>query len=300
MKEKKPMSNEKIAMTVSSVTMAGNILLAAGKFIIGLLAHSEALVSDAIHSASDVFSTVIVMIGIKISAKAPDDDHPYGHDRFECACGIILSILLSLTGIGIGYSAIQHITDPSYVFVIPGIAALVAAVFSIVTKELMFRYTINAAKKIKSTALSADAWHHRSDALSSIGSFIGILGARLGYPKLDAIASIVICLFILKAAYDICKDSFDKLLDTACDAETIEKMRQVITAFEGVHGIDVINTRMFASRIYIDVEIAADGNITLFKAHEIAENVHNAIENNFTDVKHCMVHVNPCPCTKEV
>lgn len=139
----------------------------------------------------------------------------------------------------------------------------------------------------------ADAWHHRSDALSSIGAFVGILGARLGFPILDPIASVGICLFILKAAYDIFKDATDKMVDKSCDEQTEESIKEVIASQIGVDGIDVVRTRLFGARMYVDVEIQADGSKTLNETHDIAEHVHHAIEQNFPTVKHCMVHVNP-------
>ena len=177
---------------------------------------------------------------------------------------------------------------------IPGSLALVAASISIIVKEGMFWYTKKAAVKINSSALLADAWHHRSDALSSIGSFVGILGARLGYPILDPLASVIICVMIVYAAYDIFKDAIDKMVDRSCDEATINTMAALIEAQQGVDHIDVLQTRKFGSRIYVDVEISADDNLTLLESHTIAENIHKAIENNFSEVKHCMVHINPC------
>ena len=170
---------------------------------------------------------------------------------------------------------------------------LIAAVVSIVVKEWMFWYTRGAAKKINSGALMADAWHHRSDALSSIGAFVGIFGARLGYPILDPIASIVICFMIAKASIDIFRDAIDKMVDHSCDAKTEEFMKREILKVPGVRRVDLLKTRLFGSKMYVDIEIAADGNISLCDAHDIAENVHHTIENKFKDVKHCMVHVNP-------
>ena len=139
----------------------------------------------------------------------------------------------------------------------------------------------------------ADAWHHRSDALSSVGAFIGILGARMGYPILDPIASVVICIFIGKAAYDIFKDAVDKMVDKSCDEKTIQKMREVIASQTGVENIDLLQTRLFGAKIYVDIEIAADKTLSLENAHEIAQRVHDAVEKNFPLVKQCMVHVNP-------
>lgn len=284
--------NERLAMRVSANSMAVNILLSVFKLFAGVAAHSGAMVSDAVHSASDVFSTVVVMIGIKISGKDSDEEHPYGHERFECVAAILLSVVLCITGIGIGITGIEHIKE-SRQLAAPGLLAMAAAVISIAVKEGMYWYTRIAAKKINSSALMADAWHHRSDALSSVGSLVGIAGARLGYPVCDSIASIVICVFIVKASYDIFKDSVDKMTDKACNREQVEAMRQVILGEEGVLGIDKLQTRLFGSKVYVDIEICADSSKSLTEAHKIAERVHDEIERQFGDVKHCMVHVNP-------
>lgn len=290
----KTKTNEQIAMTVSVNSIAVNLLLSVFKLAAGFLAGSSAMVSDGIHSASDVFSTFIVIIGVRISGKASDEDHPYGHDRFECVASIILAILLGLTGVGIGMSGIEKLTGGNYgELAVPGMMALAAAVISIVVKEIMYWYTRNAAKKINSGALMADAWHHRSDALSSIGSFIGIFGARMGFPVLDPLASVVICIFIIKAAVDIFRDAISKMTDKSCDDETVSKMNACILRVQGVQGVDLLKTRTFGSRIYVDIEISADGDMKLREAHAIAEDVHHTIEKEFPLVKHCMVHVNP-------
>ncbi|MCI7182218.1 MAG: cation diffusion facilitator family transporter [Schaedlerella sp.] len=288
-------SNETtIAMKVSAVSIIINLLLSVFKLAAGLLAHSGAMVSDAVHSASDVFSTIIVIIGVQIAGRHSDEDHPYGHERLECVASIVLAIILFATGLGIGSEGVSNILSGHYdALEIPGKLALAAAVISIITKEWMYWYTRNAAKKINSGALMADAWHHRSDALSSVGAFIGILGSRLGFPVMDSIASVVICLFIIKAAFDIFKDAMDKMVDKACDPEVVDEMRAVIEANPGVIRLDDIRTRIFASKIYVDIEIAADGNLLLKDAHCIAEEVHDKIEESFPQVKHCMVHVNP-------
>ncbi|WP_304507538.1 cation diffusion facilitator family transporter [Anaerotignum sp.] len=286
--------NEKIVMKVSVNSLIVNVLLSIGKVVAGVMASSGAMVSDGIHSASDVFSTFIVMIGFKLSAKESDEKHQYGHERIECVAALLLAVILCATGIAIGYGGVQKIIHASELnLAMPGILALVAAIVSIFVKEGMYWYTRDAAKKVNSGALMADAWHHRSDAMSSIGSMVGIIGARLGYPICDPLASVIICVFIVKAAYDIFKDAINKMLDTACDNETVEKMRKVIEGQAGVMGIDQLQTRLFGARIYVDVEIVADGEITLSEAHEIAEQVHEEIEKHFEDVKHCMVHVNP-------
>ena len=284
---------EKVAIRVSLVSVVWNLVLSVFKLIAGLVAHSGAMISDAVHSASDVFSSIIVMIGVRISGKASDKDHPYGHERMECVAAIVLATVLAGTGLGIGYAAVQNLLHGEYATEMPGILALIAAVVSIVVKEWMFWYTRGAAKKINSGALMADAWHHRSDAMSSVGAFVGIFGARMGYPILDPIASVVICLLIGKASIDIFRDAVDKMVDRSCDRQTEESIRRTVLAVEGVKRVDLLQTRLFGSKIYVDLEIAADGTQTLDEAHQIAEHVHYAIEHTFPDVKHCMVHVNP-------
>lgn len=283
-----------IANKVSAVSIVGNIVLALGKLAAGIVANSNAMISDAIHSASDVFSTIVVLIGIRLSAKEADENHPYGHERLECVAAILLSMVLFITGAGIGIEAIKTIftNHPSGIQV-PGMLALVAAVVSIIGKEAMFQYTKYYANKIDSGALLADAWHHRSDALSSVGALVGIAGARMGYPIMDSFASLVIFFFIGKAAYDIFRDAVDKMVDHSCDEETEKQICDTALENELVEKIDLLQTRIFGNKIYVDIEIGVDGEYTLKKAHKIAEDVHNKIEERFPKIKHIMVHVNP-------
>ena len=284
---------EKTAMKVSIISIIANVVLAAFKLVAGVFAHSGAMISDAIHSASDVFSTFVVMIGIKIASKEPDEEHPYGHERMECVAAIILATILCITGLGIGKNALSNITGNSGEMAVPGVLALIAAIVSIIVKEAMFWYTRHYAKKIDSGALMADAWHHRSDALSSIGAFIGIIFARMGHVMMDSIACLVICVFIVKAAYDIFKDAVDKMVDKSCSIEVEDEIRAIVLAEDGVRGIDSLSTRLFGNKMYVDLEIRADGEKTLNETHEIAEAVHDSIEARFEKVKHIMVHVNP-------
>ena len=285
---------QKIANKVSFLTILANTGLSLLKLLAGILAHSSAMISDAIHSASDVFSTVVVIIGIRLASKEPDREHPYGHERLECVAAIVLAIVLLITGLGIGADALGKIMKGNYDNLqTPGVPALIAAILSIAVKEGMYWYTRFYAIKIDSSALMADAWHHRSDAFSSIGALIGIAGARLGYPIMDSVASLVIFLFIVKAAYDIFKDALDKMVDHSCDEETEKAIYACVMKNEKVLGIDLLQTRIFGNKIYVDVEIAADGSYTLREAHTIAEAVHEDIEKNFPKVKHIMIHVNP-------
>ena len=291
---KKEEEFERVAMRVSAVSIIANFALTVFKLSAGILAHSGAIISDAIHSASDVFSTIVVIIGIRISRKESDKNHPYGHERLECVAAIVLATILAFTGLGIGYSALRQIAGGDYAnLTVPGRLALVAAAVSILVKEAMYQYTKINARRIDSGALMADAWHHRSDALSSVGALIGIGGARLGFPILDPVASVVICVVIEKAAYEIFMEAVDKMVDKACDEETEAALRECAATQEGVLGVDLLHTRVFGNKIYVDIEICADGEETLRRAHETAERVHDSIEKNFPKVKHIMVHVNP-------
>lgn len=283
-----------VANRVSLFTIIGNVVLSVIKLLAGIIAHSSAMISDAVHSASDVFSTFVVIIGIKLASKKPDKEHPYGHERMECVAAIVLAMVLFITGLGIGLEAVKNIIHGNYGDLqVPGVLALIAAIVSIVSKEAMYWYTRYYAKKIDSSALMADAWHHRSDAFSSIGALIGIGTSRLGYPVMDSIASLVIFVFIVKAAFDIFKDAIDKMVDHSCDEEIEKQIYECVMKNENVLGIDLLQTRVFGNKIYVDVEIQADASYTLQKAHDIAEAVHDDIEESFPKVKHIMVHVNP-------
>ena len=282
-------------MRVSRNSIYGNLLISIAKFLAGVIGHSSAMISDAIHSASDVFSTIVVMIGVKIGGKESDKNHQYGHERLESVASLILALTLAVTGCGIGYGGLKTIIAGSEgaSIQVPTALPLAAAILSIVAKEGMYWYTMRAAVQINSGALKADAWHHRSDALSSVGSLVGIGGAMLGYPILDPIASVVICVFILKAAFDIFRDAIGKMTDEACDDCMVEAMKALVVRQQGVLALDDIKTRMFGNKAYVDIEIAVDGNLLLQEAHNIAEKVHDEVEHNFPEVKHCMVHVNP-------
>lgn len=285
-------NNEKIAIKVSVISIILNCLLTLIKFISGVISKSSAMISDSVHSLSDVLSTFVVIIGVKISNKKADSDHPYGHERIECVSAIILSGMLFIIGALIGINGIKNVTNSSNL-VMPGVLALIASIISIISKEAMYQYTIRVSKKINSAALKADAWHHRSDALSSIGSFIGILGSRLGFKIFDPLASVIISLCIIKVSIDIFKDAIDKMVDKSCDKEVIDKVISVIEKNESVKNIDDIKTRQFGNKAYVDVEISVDENLLLKDAHKIAEEIHDSVENEINIVKHCMVHVNP-------
>ena len=282
------------AMHVSKVSIAVNVVLTCGKLAAGILGRSHAMISDAVHSASDVFSTLIVMAGVSMSARQSDKEHPYGHERLECVAALFLAVILCATGLGIGFGAVREVVSGEVKdAAIPGLMALAAAIVSIVVKEWMYRYTIKAADSIHSSALKADAWHHRSDALSSVGAFVGICGARMGFAFMDPAASIVICIFICKASLDVLRDALDKMVDKACDEETAQAIRRTALTPPGVVRIDGLKTRLFGPRMYVDIEIAVDGRLNLQQAHTISREVHDMVEEQFPQVKHCAVQINP-------
>lgn len=278
---------------MSLMGILGNVALAAFKLTAGIIGKSGAMVSDAAHSLSDVVATLIAYIGVRLSRQEEDANHPYGHERLECVASLILSLILAGTGIGVGYSGIRKLFLVHETPEIPTLLPLIAAVVSIVVKEGMFRYTMHYARKLDSSAFKADAWHHRSDAMSSVGAFAGIGLARLGFPIMDPVAGLVIAVLILKVAFDIFKDAIAKMLDTSVGKDFERSVRKFIEEQPDVRHIDVLRTRQFGNRIYVDLEIAVRRDMSLVEAHNIAENVHRNVEKEFPNVKHIMIHVNP-------
>ncbi len=287
-------NNKKIIYKVSINTVIVNFVLTIIKLIAGIVGHSVAMISDAIHSGSDVLSTFVVMIGAKLSSKKADEKHPYGHEKIECIAAIILALMLLVTAITIGVYGVNIIKNIlNGEIVIPSAIAAISAVLSIIVKEWMYQYTRKAAKKINSTSLYADAWHHRSDALSSIGSLIGIIGAMCGFPLLDPIASLVICFIIVKVAYDILKTSLAQIIDTAAPEQVENQIRDIIFSYNDVKNIDMLKTRLFGNRIYVDIEIEMDQNMSFNEVHDITHKLHDDIESSNALIKHCMIHANP-------
>ena len=285
------MENIKIARKVTLVSIVGNVILSIIKIIAGFIGNSSAMVADGIHSVSDIFTSVIAFLGVKFSAKDEDDDHQYGHEKIELVVSKILALILFGTGAVVANNAIQVIIKGTYVK--PGYIAIYAAILSIGFKEWMYHYTMKGANEIGSNSLKVDAWHHRTDSLSSVAALIGITGAIFGYGILEPIASVVIAVFIGKVAVDIYIDSVKGLIDTSASEEVKEKIKSVVYDVDGVLAIDLLKTRLHGNKIYVDIEIAANGKLTLNQSHEIAKKVHDSVENNIEEVKHCMVHCNP-------
>ena len=285
------MENYGLAVKVSIVTIVANVILALFKIVAGIIGQSSAMLADGAHTLSDVLTTIVVLIGLKIASKEADEEHPYGHEKYESVFAKILSILLLLTGAFIGYESIKVLVSGE--FAEPKKIALIAALMSIIVKEIMYWYTIKAAKKIKSISMEADAWHHRSDAFSSIGTFAGILGARLGIPALDPIAGIIVSIFVIKVGVDLYLKSVKELVDESADDKTIKKIIEKTESVEGVRGIGSLKTRIFGNKIYVDIEILVDAFISVKEGHDISEKVHDKLEEEIDHIKHCMVHIEP-------
>ena len=281
----------KEGMRISTITIVGNLLLGLGKIIAGNVGKSGAMLADGVHTLSDVISTLAVMLGLKMSKKPEDESHPYGHEKIEPVIAKLLASLLFLTALGIGYKGVKTIIIGD--FIKPGNVAIIAALVSIGIKEWMYWFTIKGAKRMESAALMADAWHHRSDALSSVGALIGITGAKLGLLILDPIAAVVGCAFIVKVAADIYLHAIKQLIDTSADDATIQKIREQIIETDGVITLDDLKTRVHASRIYVDIEIGVNSQMSVRDSHHIAERVHDNVEQFCEGIKHCTVHVNP-------
>lgn len=287
------MEEQKIINKVTRVGVLGNVALAAFKLLAGIIGHSSAMVSDAAHSLSDIVATAIAYIGVRLSKQEKDDEHPYGHERMECVASLILSLILAGAGAAIGIAGIRKMFFSEAELQAPTMLPLIAAVISILVKEGMYRYTMHYARKIDSSAFKADAWHHRSDALSSVGALAGIGLARLGFPMMDPIASLLICAVIIKVAADIFIDSISKMLDTSAGTDFDQSILQFVEEQPDVRHVDVLQSRQFGNKVYVDLEITVQRDISLVAAHDIAESVHREVEERFPNIKHVMIHVNP-------
>lgn len=285
----------KIGQKVIWLTIVLNIILAIGKIIIGIVANSSAILADGIHTVSDVGSSLGLIVGLFIANKPEDMEHQYGHEKAESIAAFLLSILLIAVGINIGYSSIKLVIVGNTVA--PGIPAVWAAAISIFIKEIQFRISIRAGKRINSSALIADAWHHRSDALSSIAALLGIIGARMGYLFLDPLAGLIVSIIVIKVGVEIFLKGYNELMDVSIEEEKIENLIEKIISHKDVKTINDIKARRHGSKVFVDIEIAVDPNITVAQGHGIAEDVEKIVFKNIDRVKDVLVHVNPCSST---
>ena len=276
------------ANKVTIISILWNIVLAIIKILAGIIGKSNAMIADGAHSASDIISSVGVLIGNKIASIPKDKGHNYGHEKAET----LLAILLVILSIKIGYNGVYSLFHLNEVQ-IPTTFPLVVSVISILIKEYQYRITIKVAKKTNSPALKADAWHHRSDALSSVAAFIGIGGAILGFKSLDSIASIVVALFIAKVGIEILIGSANELMDISIDEEKEKEIKTIVDEVEGIKSLREIRTRKYGAMAYVDLVICVDKDISVFEGHRIASDLENLILKKMKFIKGVTVHVEP-------
>jgi len=286
----------KIIQKTSIWTMFLNLFLMLMKIAAGIIGRSTAIISDALNSAGDVGTAFVVLITGKFSRKADDEDHQYGHEKYESMVSVFLGVALIVTVLEIAKTAVSQIYGYFFEGLTiekPGFVALFAAVATIVIKETMYQFTKRSAKKANSPSLNAMAWDHRSDELSALGVIIGIGGAMLGIVVLEPIASLIICFFILNVAFRIIKVGFSQVVDQAADASVIEAIKEIVSLDPDIKSLDDLKTRIFGAKLYVDMEIAVTPTLSVKNGHAIAERLHDAIEELVPNVKHCMIHVNP-------
>ena len=291
-------TREKSIFRVTWIGSIVNFLLLVFKFIAGFLGHSSALVADAVHSLSDFATDIIVIVFVKISGKPEDDDHRYGHGKYETLATALIGVALFAVGIGLLVSGATKVADviKGVVLPAPSMIALVAAAVSIVAKEILYRYTVRVGKNLNSQAVVANAWHHRSDAFSSIGTLIGIGGAILLGEKwriLDPLAAIVVSAFIIKVAADLLKPCVDELLERSLPAETEKRILDIIASFPEVSSPHHLRTRRIGNHIAIEVHLRMDGKTSLEDAHTVATNVERQLKSEFGPDTHIGIHMEP-------
>lgn len=291
-------SEYKEKQNISLLNTVFNILLAAAKFITGILYKSGAVLSDGVNSLTDALTNIIIIVGTKLAHAPPDDDHNYGHEKIESIISLLLGLAMFFVGGALIYNAAETLITRNILTTFSPVLAIVSAV-SIICKEFMYRRTMRCAKKYNSGVLRADAWNYRADSISSlavlIGVVLGMINPALNY--FEPIATIFVGVLILKVAFSIVMSSINQLIDRAADGAVVENITQAILSVPGVIRIDNFKSRISTYKIFVDAEIAVDGSVTLYKAHDIAEAVHHLLEKEYREfnIKHIHVHVNPFP-----
>lgn len=277
------------------ITLVGavvNLLLAIGKIIIGLLGGSPALVADGIHSFSDLLTDIMVVWAAKHGSKDADEDHPYGHGRIETVFTVALGVVLLLVAAGIVYDAVSRLFHPERL-THPGVLALAMAGVSVLAKEALYQYTLRVARRIRSNLLKANAWHHRTDAISSIVVIVGIGGTMAGLPYLDAIAAVLVGLMIARIAWELGWHALHELVDTALEAERVVAIHQVIQSVDGVNQLHTLRTRRMGADALVDVHIQVDPLLSVSEGHHISERVRQKVIDEIDEVQDVLVHIDP-------
>ena len=292
------MNREKEIYKVTLVGSAGNLALLTFKFVAGVLGHSSAMIADAVHSLSDFFTDLIVLLFVKVSARPQDESHDYGHGKFETIATLFIGLALVVAAIGIIVSGSLKFSHwlGGETLEVPGKLALLAALISILVKEILYRYTVAKGKKLNSQAVVANAWHHRSDALSSIGAAVGIGGAILlgeRWAVLDPLASIVVGGMLMKVSWDLLKGSLGELTDQSLSAAEEREIEEIITSFPDVSEPHNLRTRRIGNRIAIESHIRMDGNLPLHVVHEQASAIERKLKERFGGETLVTLHMEP-------
>lgn len=294
-----PTPREKVIYRVTFIGSAVNLLLVALKFAAGVLGRSSAMIADAVHSLSDLLSDVIVVVFVRLSSKPEDEGHAYGHGKYETLASVIVGLMLLCAGVALGWEGIEK----SVAFFRgerlgqPGWLALWAGLFSIALKEWLYHYTARAGRAVRSDALIANAWHHRSDSLTSIATVAGIGGAMAlgpGWAVLDPLAASVVSLFIVASAFGMMKPGIDQLLERSLPAEDLRQIADVITSVPGVRGYHRLRTRAIGSGKAVEVHVKMDGNLSLTEAHNIASELELRLKKALGPETHTAIHMEPC------
>lgn len=290
--------NTRSILVATWIGIIVNVLLTILKAIGGILSGSRALLADALHSASDIVGSIVILFAVKVAVKPPDEEHPYGHGKAENVGSIIIALLLIVVGIEISISSVKILFGE--VPTAPGLLALVIIAISIVIKEILFYYKLFLGKKYRSTALISEAWHHRSDSLSSLAALIGVgaalLGQKLGWPILiygDALAGIVVSLIVIKVGYSLAQESFGVMMEKVLSQDESQIYRQTVLTVNGVERIDQMHARTHGSYVIIDIKISVNPKITVREGHSIAAEVKEILLDKHTDIEDVFVHVNP-------
>ncbi|MGJ3353198.1 cation diffusion facilitator family transporter [Providencia sp. Je.9.19] len=281
----------KAARKSTLISVAVNTVLSVWQIIIGIFSHSSGLIADGIHTLSDLIADFVVLIANKKSHKKPDEDHPYGHFRYENGASLILGIILLIVGVGMVWSAIQKMLNPDLIQEVHMIA-LVAALISLVAKEGLFRYMLRVANKVNSSMLVANAWHARSDAASSLVVAIGIIGSLCGFRIFDPIAALIVGTFVFRMGYKFTNQSIQDLMDKGADEETLMEIRQILDNSNEIAGYHDLKTRKSGDFYLVDVHLELDGNMTIFKGHEITVNVQKRLMQH-PQILNVMTHLDP-------
>lgn len=277
-------------VTILSIFL--NIILGSFKIFAGVVAHSTAMLADGVHSLSDVITSMGVLIGIFIAKKPKDKDHNYGHEKAETLAGFVLALVLLMVGLEIGFKAVESMMHLEKIKT-PGYLALVAAAISIGVKEFQYHITMSVAKKYDLQLLVADAWHHRSDSISSVGALLGIIGSMMGYKFLDPLAGFVVALLILKVSLDVLKNTSNGLMDGSLSADKNQLLRKLILNHKEVKSIDQIRTRIHGSMAYADITIKVDENMSVKVAHDLTETIEKEVKKEIKEIADLLVHVEP-------